>query len=295
MSEEIQRVIHQAHRLRGEERFDEAITLLYGALGDHFGHESIIGALATLLAETEQFDRAERLFERVLDQPLPSRGLLLNYATFLAHSGRLDEARPVFNRAMALTTAVMQRAARSGDTVHLPDCIEALALAECNLARLHLAQDDPAGARALAEKWMVLEDSWVQASDIVTAAIEMEGGDVEKAMRQFHLESRAAPDMVATLVDSAYTTGEPQQRYEVLAIMAMSAHYLVFEWIDEFDGFRRLVDDAVRPLANNPKNLPDELRPLLAIVGQLLGEDWTDASGDEVEDDERDQLGFDFT
>ena len=116
-----------------------------------------------------------------------------------------------------------------------------------------------------------------------------------KAMRQFHLESRAAPDMVATLVDSAYTTGEPQQRYEVLAIMAMSAHYLVFEWIDEFDGFRRLVDDAVRPLANNPKNLPDELRPLLAIVGQLLGEDWTDASGDEVEDDERDQLGFDFT
>lgn len=297
MSEEIQRVIHQAHRLRGEERFDEAINLLYAALGDHFGHESIIGALATLLAETEQFERAERLFERLLEQPLPSRGLLLNYATFLAHSGRLDEARPVFNRAMAATAGVIQRASNHGDTVHLPDCINALALAECNLARLHLAQDDAVGARALAEKWMVLEDSWVQASDIVTAAIELEGGDVEQAMRQFHLESRAAPDMVASLVDSAYTTGKPQQRYEVLAIMAMSAHYLAFDWLDEFDGFRNLVDDAVRPLTREPESLPDDLRPLLVIVGRLLGEDWTDMVGEESDEapEETDQLGFEFT
>ena len=294
MSEEIERVIHQAHRLRGEEKFDEAINLLYSALGDHFGHESIIGALATLLAETEQFDRAERLFERLLDQPLPSRGLLLNYATFLAHSGRLDEARPVFHRAMASTACVMQRAMRQGDTAFLPDCINALALAECNLARIHLAQDDPAGARSLAEKWLVFEDSWVQASDIVSAALEAQGEDIDSAMRTLHLQSRAAPDMVASLVDAAYTTGGPQQRYEVLAIMAMSAHYLAFEWIDEFDGFRDLVDDAVRPLSRDSHALPEELRPLLPVVGRLLGEDWSEASSDEDDPESRDQLGFDF-
>jgi len=190
--------VTRALSMRREDRIDEAIELLYDTLGDDFGNHEVIGVLASMLSETEQFERADRLFQRALQRGDVPTFVLLNYATFLSHSGRFTEAKPHYSNAAAHAVSDLQAViTTSGASGPAVGALEQLAIAECNLARTHLVLDDIRVAKALAEKWLVMESTWETAVDIVWACAERQGLDVDTEAANYHAARRASPDMVA--------------------------------------------------------------------------------------------------
>ena len=111
-------VIHQAHRLRGEEKFDEAINLLYSALRPLGMNPSL--RLATLLAETE-CSIAPNACSNV-SGPAPAVSRMLSITLRFHRAGWTRRVR------LSGLYGMVQRARQA---IRLfPDCINALALAE---------------------------------------------------------------------------------------------------------------------------------------------------------------------
>jgi len=224
--------------LRADGKIDDAIELLYEALGDDFGNAEVIGVLASMLSETEQFERAERLFKRALAQPDVPTYILLNYATFLAASGRHADAKEHFSNAAAHAVTDLQGLIHaSGARGPAVEAVEQLAVAECNLARTYHELGDYGVARALAEKWMTLESAWETAADIVFASIEREGLDVDAECARYHAAGRAAPSMAAELVHQAHEAPSAERPFEALHIATRAFAYLHFDWMADLEGF----------------------------------------------------------
>jgi tetratricopeptide (TPR) repeat protein len=269
--------VTRALSMRREDRIDEAIELLYDTLGDDFGNHEVIGVLASMLSETEQFERADRLFQRALQRGDVPTFVLLNYATFLSHSGRFTEAKPHYSNAAAHAVSDLQAViTTSGASGPAVGALEQLAIAECNLARTHLVLDDIRVAKALAEKWLVMESTWETAVDIVWACAERQGLDVDTEAANYHAARRASPDMVAELVHAAHERADPNKPFEALSIAAAGCAYLKFDWTAELEGLAEELEEMATPAdaAVRAGNAPIGVRQDLQVLGKLLGHDW---------------------
>ncbi len=210
-----------------------AIRFLYAELGENLSNPRIYITLATMLSENEEFDRAERVFQRAFAAGLEDEMLRLNYATFLAASGRAGQQIDEFRGFGSKMIVALGAAARDQSAWALRDTFGRWAAAECNLARLRLAEGNIDAARDLAEKWLVVEDIWHSAHEIVEGCIA-EGEELVEFAR-LHEAQRASPRMVAALFDEAQAT-DPLR---ALAIVAASTAYLPWRWIEGVDGFER--------------------------------------------------------
>ena len=223
----------EAVQLWREGRLDEAIALLYEALGDDFGNDDIIGVLAPMLAEAQQFERADRLFERALQAPHPSGELRLNYATFLCHSGRPALALPHFAAASSAFHRDLKSSVAAGFRQAAGDAIGMLAFCDCNLAKALGALGNYEMALVLVEPWLTDERVWERASTIAGGALEALGRDVHAAFATWHAERRAAPWMVVVLGEvAAMNTGDD---VDAFVVFVEGSAYLGFDWVAGLD------------------------------------------------------------
>jgi Tfp pilus assembly protein PilF len=262
-----QLAVAEALHLRRLGDMPAAIRLLYDTLGSNLADVTVVTTLATMLSESEQFDRADRVFQRAFAAGVHGAALYLNYATFLAHSGRVTEAAPVFRRASAEVAKELQTTTNDPElAAHLSQLIAA----DCNLARVRLIQGQFDAVRDLADRWLVCEQSWEDATDLVSACFSEDQIDAE--LQHLHDERRAAPDMVAELVDKARLKGE---WFTALGIAAEACGYLAFDWLRSLDGFDAVVADVVARIDDriDQGDVPAEVRAQLVAVRRIVSVD----------------------
>jgi tetratricopeptide (TPR) repeat protein len=230
-----------------------------------------------MLSETEQFDRADRLFQRALSTPAVPTSVLLNYATFLSHSGRLADAKPHYSNAAARAVGDLQALiTASGSSGAAAVAVQQLAIAECNLARTHLALGEVAVAKALAEKWLVMESTWGTAAEIVWDCVEHEGLDMDAEAARYHAACRASPAMVAELAHAAHERAETGAPFEALHIAAAGCAYLHFDWTKDLEGLAEELEQTAKEadVAVRTGQASAAVRRDLKVLASLLGRDW---------------------
>ncbi|MFZ4578106.1 MAG: tetratricopeptide repeat protein [Myxococcota bacterium] len=265
--------IETAMDLRRQGHIDQAIELLYRALARNVQDLDIATLLAVMLSEHQEFERAGRMFRRVLACPPHGSYLLSNYATYLAHSGQLTDARSAFRRAAAVQMSEAQEELWSDHDPDVTERLRALAMTDCNLARMHLFSGNPAAARDIAEKWLVSEAGWLHASWVVRQCIQAEGLNPAAHIAALHSERRASPDMVIELMQVAVTGPEP---HLPALIAAIANHYLHFEWVAACEGATAL-QKATGPsrAAVLAGTASVEEAEWLALAGRAVDADWT--------------------
>jgi tetratricopeptide (TPR) repeat protein len=259
--------------LRRQGHIDQAIELLYRALARNLHDMDIATLLAGMLSEHQEFERAGRMFHRVLAHPPHGSHLLSNYATYLAHSGQFADARPAFRRAAAAQMSEAQEELWSDHDPAVTDRFYALAMTDCNLARMHLFAGDTATARDIAEKWLVSEGGWLHATWVVRACIEAEGLDPVGHIASLHDQRRASPDMVVELMQVAATWPEPH----LPAMIASTANdYLHFEWVLACEGAVALQETTrVSREAVLAGTASEQEAEWLMLAGRAVDADWT--------------------
>jgi len=237
--------VNESLALRRAGNIEAAIKLLYDAWSTNLADTGVATTLATMLAETEQFERAERVFQRALAASPDDDTLQINYATFLGHSGRHAEAAPALRRAAARYTRELQRHVKAQPTDPAAEHLRKLATCDCNLARVHLARGDTGFARDLAEKWLVFDGVCHSACDVIGLCINAEDGDWIAECGQHHAEQRAAPAMVAELIEAA-AGNDNAAALEVLRICDEALQYLHFDWLAAVPDCAKVVAAAMK-------------------------------------------------
>jgi hypothetical protein len=129
--------------------------------------------------------------------------------------------------------------------------------------------------RDLADRWLVCEGAWEGATDLVSACFPED--QIDSELQNLHDERRAAPDMVAELVDKARLKGE---WFTALGIAAQACGYLAFDWLKPLNGFGFVLAKIVLTVEQRLEadGVPAEVHEHLAVVRLLL-----DSGGDAVQ------------